>query len=332
MIQGYVDAFLRPSIRGWARDTAELGRSVEVEVVVDGKVVVRATCDQERADLSRSNLGSCAFEVSLDPDSWPEGAQVVLVRPVGSVAALANGIHSTVTPAEIRREDRSAYPEMLRNISSFTMASRIEAYAKAVGDHSHGTVTSLVLQAIERLAPRELQASAETGCGKTTVLLSNMSSSHLAFAVDDSAGEGSSVRFCQECPLFRRDRTSIVSGPTQLTLPRFELPATLDFVLLDGPHGYPFPDLEYFYFYPRLREGSILVVDDIHIPTVHNLFRFLSDEEMFDLVEVVDHTAFFRRSAALTFPPHGDGWWLQRYNAARFPVTVEPQSPEEAGV
>ena len=35
------------------------------------------------------------------------------------------------------------------------------------------------------------------------------------------------------------------------------------FVLIDGPHGYPFPEIEYFYFYPRLKPGALLVVDDI---------------------------------------------------------------------
>ena len=35
---------------------------------------------------------------------------------------------------------------------------------------------------------------------------------------------------------------------------------------------------------------------------------------MFSLEEVVETTAFFRRTAAETFPPTGDGWWTQRYN------------------
>jgi hypothetical protein len=38
---------------------------------------------------------------------------------------------------------------------------------------------------------------------------------------------------------------------------------------------------------------------------------------MFELVQVVERTAFFRRTTALVFDPFGDGWWLQGYNRKR---------------
>src|SRR5262249_42290363 len=53
----------------------------------------------------------------------------------------------------------------------------------------------------------------------------------------------------------------------------------------------------------------------IHIPTVHNLFRFLRRDAMFDLNEVIGTTAFFTRTSAPAFDPLGDGWWQQKYNA-----------------
>jgi hypothetical protein len=203
------------------------------------------------------------------------------------------------------------------------LAPQIENYARDRGEHGHGTVSSAVLEAVERLVDSgEYAATAETGCGKTTILLSNLSRSHFVFAVDDTGAPGSSVRFFQECPLYRDDRVTLVAGPTQATLPRFDFPSPLDLALIDGPHGYPFPELEYFYFYPRLRPGSILIVDDVHIPTVHNLFSFLNEEEMFERLALVEQTAFFRRTAAPTFPTTGDGWWQQRYNSARFPVAL----------
>ncbi len=75
--------------------------------------------------------------------------------------------------------------------------------------------------------------------------------------------------------------------------------------------------------YPQLREGAWLIIDDIHIPTVCRFFEFLKEEEMFMLVQVVRTTAIFRRTAAPVFSPVSDGWWLQRYNANRFPVVVD---------
>ena len=79
-------------------------------------------------------------------------------------------------------------------------------------------------------------------------------------------------------------------------------------VLLDGPHGYPFPQLEYWAVYRHIRPGGLLVVDDIHIPTIWQLFEFLREEPMFELLEVVLNTAFFRRTTAPTLNPYGDCW------------------------
>lgn len=66
------------------------------------------------------------------------------------------------------------------------------------------------------------------------------------------------------------------------------------------------------------------MIDDIHIPTVFNLFAFLREEAMFRLVEVVGTTAFFRRTQSPTFPTDQDNWWIQGYNSARFPVSRWP--------
>ncbi len=73
-----------------------------------------------------------------------------------------------------------------------------------------------------------------------------------------------------------------------------------------------------YYLYPQLEPGALLIVDDIHIPTITNLCDFLKADAMFSLQEVVETTAFFRRTAAETFSPTGDGWWIQGYNARAF--------------
>jgi hypothetical protein len=57
------------------------------------------------------------------------------------------------------------------------------------------------------------------------------------------------------------------------------------------------------------------VVDDIQIRSVNNLFRFLKEDKMFRLEEVVRATAFFTRTDAPMFDPLGDNWWEQQYNA-----------------
>jgi hypothetical protein len=117
-----------------------------------------------------------------------------------------------------------------------------------------------------------------------------------------------------------RRTVHFVVGPTQRTLPQHQFDHPLELVLLDGPHGYPFPELEYYYVYPQLREDALLIVDDIDVPTIFNFYRFLREDEMYRLVETVHTTAFFARTSASLFDPTADGWWLQNYNRTRYPV------------
>ena len=166
---------------------------------------------------------------------------------------------------------------------------------------------------------RRIIHSAETGVGKSTLLLSHVSQHHTAFAVDDTGGTDSLAKV-RASPLLKRDAVDFVTGPTQETLPRHKFADRLQLVLIDGPHGYPFPELEYYFFYPHLDEDALLIIDDIHIPTIFRLFSFLREEEMFDFLGVASTTAFFRRNSAPLFNPVADGWWLQNYNRKRFPV------------
>jgi hypothetical protein len=178
--------------------------------------------------------------------------------------------------------------------------------------HSAGTLSTRALDGIARYAvKRKIRCSAETGSGATTLLMSHLSEHHLVFALDD--GNGSIVNI-KRSNLLRADHVEFVEGPTQRTLPRFRFTETLQFVLIDGPHAYPFPDLEYYYLYPHLESGALLVIDDIHIRSVQNLFRFLRCDRMFHLEEVIGSTAIFTRTSARTFDPCGDSWWLQGYN------------------
>jgi hypothetical protein len=189
--------------------------------------------------------------------------------------------------------------------------------------HGAGSLSGEVLAAIARHAgSRPIRRSVETGTGKSTLVLSHCSASHTVFAQDDR-GHGDSLLRVQECALLRRETTTFVVGPTQRTLATHTFDAPLDLVMLDGPHGYPFPELEYYFVYPHLAEGAILIVDDVHIPTVFNMFAFLREDAMYRLAEVVQTTAFFVRTSAPLFDPLADGWWLQKYNERRFPISDE---------
>jgi hypothetical protein len=183
---------------------------------------------------------------------------------------------------------------------------------EANGLHSAGTLSPKVLAALARhLNGRGIRRSIETGSGASTLLFSHASEDHTVFALDDGSGSVENVR---SSALFNRESTTFVLGPTQKTLPAYQFHDKIQAALLDGPHGFPFPQLEYFHIYPFVEPRGLLIVDDIHIPSVHDLFCFLKADEMFVLVDIVQKTAFFERTTAAQFDPLGDGWWLQGYN------------------
>jgi hypothetical protein len=186
--------------------------------------------------------------------------------------------------------------------------------------HGAGCLEMKNLEALARhAAERRVRRSVETGAGKTTLLLSHLSDYHLVFAVDD----GESLSRPRDSFLLRKDAVEFVEGPTQRTLLNHSFAEPLQLVLIDGPHGFPFPNMEYWKLYPHLDTGGLLVVDDIHIPTIRQLFDFLREDPMFTFLEAVGKTAFFERTSNPTFSPFEDGWWLQPFNANRFPVQYE---------
>lgn len=199
------------------------------------------------------------------------------------------------------------------------MDAPIEALVRSIAEiapglHTAGTLSGRVLEAIARHAGRRrILRSAETGCGASTLLLSHLSPEHTVFAFDGGSG---SIANVLRSPLFRRESVTIIDGPTQRTLPAHRFAGDLQLALIDGPHAYPFPDLEYYFLYPHLSAGALLVVDDIQIRTVHHLFEFLSADAMFRPVEVEGSTAFFERTDAPAFDPYGDNWSGQNYNRA----------------
>lgn len=214
-----------------------------------------------------------------------------------------------------------ALPAMFqpRSARDPSLVAEIASYEESAGKaHGAGSLPLRTLARIEQHMNGDALASAETGCGKSTIFFSRICERHKVFCLDDRhSGAASSVAYFINCPATRLDRVETIFGPTQATLPRYENHADYDLVLIDGPHGYPFPEIEYFYFYPRIRTGGLLVIDDINIPSVGRLADFVSEDAMFETLEFIGSTAVFRRTDAPVFDPFGDGWWLQNFNRRR---------------
>jgi len=177
--------------------------------------------------------------------------------------------------------------------------------------HPWDAMAPAALSAILKRGP--FRASMETGCGGSTIVLSHASNHHTAFAIE---GDELTITGLRNQSDLRAEKVIFVEGETKDTLPRYEFQDKVDLILLDGPHAYPLPQLEFAYLFPQLKVGGWIVVDDIQIPSVYELFHFLEKESSVVLEEVVLRTAFFRRVSAAEMGP--DGWAKQGIN--RFPV------------
>ena len=182
-----------------------------------------------------------------------------------------------------------------------------------------------VLRAIARHSEQigPISQSAETGSGTTTLLFSHLSTRHLVFAKDLER----SIRQAKNSPLLNPEAVTFVEGPTQVTLPSYIFSHKLQIALIDGPHGYPFPDLEYYYFYPLIEAGGLLIIDDIQIPSIRRMVDIVKADDMFDLLEIVGNTAILRRSNAPLIDPQSDSWWLQGCNHAHYQKISRPKRP-----
>ncbi len=187
--------------------------------------------------------------------------------------------------------------------------------AQAGTFHPWDAMAPAALSAIVRRGRTSpFSSTAETGCGGSTIVLSHCSRHHTAFAIE---GESRTItELCQRSDL-RRQNVMFVEGLTKDTVPGYRFTTALDLVLLDGPHAYPLPQIEYAYLFPHVRRNGWLVLDDIQIPSVHELFRFLRRESSWVLEEVVVRTAFFRRTRDFAPQCGPDGWWLQEMNRHR---------------
>lgn len=226
--------------------------------------------------------------------------------------------HNSLIPSPARRSEAGQRRPMNAKPNGTVP---VHAVAKKIIDevspffHESGSLYPEVLWKIfEEHQDARARVSVETGCGLSTLLLSHLSDRHTAFTLP----YGDSLQNTQNHPYMRSETTKFVIGPSQVMVPKWQFSDPVDFALIDGPHAYPFPDLEYYFIYPHIRPGGVLVIDDIHIPTVRNLYEFLRDEEMWEHRGDARTTAFFRRTASPVFDPLGDNWPGQRYNRRHF--------------
>jgi hypothetical protein len=133
----------------------------------------------------------------------------------------------------------------------------------------------------------------ETGCGQSTVVFAIAKTQHTCIMPNQD--EARRVKqYCMHLGL--KSNINFITKSSDIALPqRKRVPKVLDHVFIDGAHAFPAPIIDWHYTADKLKIGGILSLDDYKMPSVKILFDFMVDEEEWELLKIVQNTAFFKK-------------------------------------
>jgi predicted O-methyltransferase YrrM len=156
--------------------------------------------------------------------------------------------------------------------------------------------------------------TAETGAGSTTVVLASLASQHHCFTYDPKERE--KIIAYLESVGIDPGRVTFHIGSTDETLPIFKPASPLDFVYIDGCHGYPIPALDWHYLDKHIRVGGIVGMDNVELRPVRDHCFFLEENKRYRRVGFVYESCF-----AHFYEKTGDDvsreWTYQAYSRAK---------------
>lgn len=131
----------------------------------------------------------------------------------------------------------------------------------------------------------------ETGAGKSTVFFAKLGCQHTAITPDS----GEIARIKDHCTKNGIDlsKVTFLNGPSQDVLPNLE--GSFDFFLVDGGHGFPLPQIDWFYGARLLKVGGVVAIDDVHAWTGAIMRDFLKRDPAWSYLGTEDYkTSCFR--------------------------------------
>ena len=153
------------------------------------------------------------------------------------------------------------------------------------------------------------QVSVETGCGASTVVFASGGGRHTTISPDPR--EHDLVKdYCERSGIDHSNITFVASSSDQV-LPMMAAGRSLDLVFIDGAHGFPFAILDWHFLNDRLRVGGHMLVDDVAIPAIGPVFKFMRSEDWWSLESLPDQRAALFR---LAVEPPPEDYTLQRFN------------------
>ena len=143
-------------------------------------------------------------------------------------------------------------------------------------------------------------ATLETGAGASTIVFAAAGAVHEAVTPDPA--EETRIRASCDRLGVSRETVTFHKGASHEVLP--QLPErSLDLVLLDGAHGFPYPILDWWYVAPRVRVGGAVLLDDAYMPPVRALLDGLEGDPAWELEGSVGYRTAILRKRADSLPP-----------------------------
>jgi predicted O-methyltransferase YrrM len=170
-------------------------------------------------------------------------------------------------------------------------------------------VAELIYQSID-----ENSVTLETGAGLSTLVFALRRSSHIA--ITPSNDEIESISEYAASHSITMNSVRFVNAASETYLPTAKIEKSLDLVLIDGRHAFPWPMIDYFYTAPKIKEGGLLLVDDVDLPSVDMLVRFLAVDTNWKLKKRFAHRTFVFEKIGNELNVE---WNQQRYNLLNLP-------------
>ena len=155
----------------------------------------------------------------------------------------------------------------------------------------------------------------ETGAGCSTLVFAICGSDHVAITPSQSE-----IKLITEYAAQKQiclSNVQFINQSSDHCLPRFEN-GRFDLVLLDGKHAFPWPIIDWFFTAERLRNGGILIIDDVHLRSVGILAEFLKSDPGWELIRDFSAKTFAFRKTRESI--HDVAWHMQPFTFAQAPA------------
>lgn len=201
-----------------------------------------------------------------------------------------------------------ANPPRLHRPKDFNPADDPAAEDGLVADW--GIQQSFLRLVVGLVTPQSL--TLETGSGLSTICMAIVGCDHVCISPVEK--EHNRIRrYCSDRGISSA-RIRFVPRSSDAVLPSLDLAGRkLDFALIDGSHAFPDPVIDYYFVNRHLNVGGFLAVDDLNIPSVGMLHRFLLTDSAYELVQINEFkTGLYRKVRETSYPR---GWPDQKFNS-----------------